>query len=231
MAKQRVTSSSSDMASPELAATTKFQLALPFTLQSASPSIAACHAARVRLLHPDHPPLSPSNCPKCGRFLLDGAGTVRVARVKHPRSRLKTKALARSIQHICHSCGHLTRIPISGGNASLFARVRGHVSEPKASIGAIDPPVMPQLPKHDPLQPGDPPNGGSRASPFMPIPQPQPPSPTPTPLSSQPRASKKSRPKKKAGLQEMLAKNKERQAKEKAGGAGTTGLAAFLGGL
>ncbi|THH19870.1 hypothetical protein EW146_g1398 [Bondarzewia mesenterica] len=211
--------------------TTKFQLSLPFALQSVSPSLAACHAARARLLHPDHASSSPSRCSKCGRYLFDGAANTRTTRTKRARPRSRTEGRSRFIQMNCHSCGHSERllVPLSTGNASSYRQVRGRVPSASAlHISPSDPPIASHSSKQATPKPGDPSAVSSQTASLSTSVSA---SPQPSSAPSAPQ-SKKSRPKKKSELREMLARNREKQERDKTGSSSNSaGLAAFLSGL
>ncbi|KAG1866555.1 hypothetical protein DFJ58DRAFT_862470 [Suillus subalutaceus] len=88
------------MASP---VTTKFQTALPFALLSISPGLAALHASRVRSLYPDEfDSSSATNCLRCGSYLLAADGSIELRRPKKRRKVADKKLNA--IKITCHRC-------------------------------------------------------------------------------------------------------------------------------
>jgi len=105
-------------------------LALPLTLQSISPALAAIHANRARhhlrsggeeeekereRLVED---LKDTHCPRCGRFQLDGSADTRLVRDNKPRSS------AVILQKTCRSCGFTRRSPLVKGGAAAFQNQR-----------------------------------------------------------------------------------------------------------
>ncbi|KAG2077357.1 hypothetical protein BDR04DRAFT_1227186 [Suillus decipiens] len=90
-----------------MAVTTKFQTALPFALLSISPSLAALHASRARSLYPEEfDSSSATNCLRCGSYLLAADGSVELCR---PRKRRKiTDKNSNAIKITCHRCGFVS---------------------------------------------------------------------------------------------------------------------------
>jgi len=201
-----------------MSSTTKYQLSLPFVLLPASPALVALHATRARILHPTESAfLDSTHCVKCGSY-LDG----KVFPIKRQKSSKGLKVMTRT----CGACGFGHKISMDRGNASSFPRTRKSrtatsvpadlLPEVKSQTSAVEHPSN--------LQPS-PPAFSSNLRTAL---------PNPTASSSQPTTPvrSKSRPKKKSGLQDMLSRNREKEAKarqEKHEGQG--GLAAFLSGL
>lgn len=265
--------------------TAKFAHSLAFAIHPISPSLAARHASRGRLLHPqiqtlhaDSAHSTTSTCSRCGLYLLDGTGQVRSIRtIDNPNHNLPSSSSGsgsrsskprrskhsntrRFVQRTCAACGHVERIPRSVGSAVLFPKVRGRALQascpsviPANSVpGSIatsasasasktaSPTPAPSSSRSTPI-PVPCPNPNPRVStpPSLPpaqiqsqssAPQSQPHSGPVSQSQAQPPPSKKARAKKKTGLQEMLARNKEKQ-ERKQGGAGDSGLASFLSNL
>lgn len=226
--------------------TSKFRIQLPLAIQPASRSLAALHVTRARLLHhpgPETDVLRDTHCTKCGVFLLDGTGSVRLVR-KARRTKGKKNAKSpgprpydRVLRRSCRMCGSVEDVPLEKTGRGLSVD-NGNVDGPEATklLIARTPSVA------------TPPTGQTSATSSRPpsvapnaVPPPPPPpsskastSAEKSPVPSQSRvnldARAKSRPKKKSGLQDLLARNRERQEQEKKAGAGA-GLAAFLQGL
>lgn len=93
------------------AVTTKFQTALPFALLSISPSLAALHASRARSLYPaEFDSSSITNCLQCGSYLLAADGSVELRR---PRKRRKVAdKKSNTIKTTCHRCGFVSHTPL-----------------------------------------------------------------------------------------------------------------------
>ncbi|KAG1783272.1 hypothetical protein EV702DRAFT_959101 [Suillus placidus] len=89
------------------AVTTRFQTALPFALLSISPSLAALHASRARSLYPEgFDSSSTTNCLRCGSYLLAADGSVELCR---PRKRRKVAdKKSNAIKITCHRCGFIS---------------------------------------------------------------------------------------------------------------------------
>lgn len=184
------------------AVTAEYQSTLPFTLIHVSPGLAALHATRYRLLYPSDPsPLQATHCSKCGSFLLSGQGEVRVKRV----TRAKRGTPFRVLRRTCQTCGSHDDLPLERGNAALYPK-RKRV----ASLGQGNQPMVSRT-----LVPDESP----AATPLPKLP----------PSSSTTSTLPKARPKKKSGLQAMLARNREREEKEKQERQSISGgLAAYL---
>lgn len=87
--------------------TTKFQTALPFALLSISPSLASLHASRARSLYPEESDSSSAmNCLRCGSYLFAADGSVELRR---PRKRRKVAdKKSNAIKTTCHRCGFIS---------------------------------------------------------------------------------------------------------------------------
>ncbi len=211
-------------------ATLQFQLAVPNVFQTISPALAALHVTRYRLIHSPNArshTFDTTHCTACGTILTGGSGSVRVMRKHAPRK--SGKPYLRVIRRSCEVCGEHQDVPIEGGGAFGFAKVGKQRLQEVVPISVSDP-----APRTEPVAVAEP-----LAVSIKPAPSPVPPNtPRPIPSSAQiPRAKgqepksmdgrSKSRVKKKSGLSDMLARNKERQEKERSA-QGSTGLAAFL---
>lgn len=219
-------------------ATRKYRMALPHCAQNISPALAALHVTRARLI--DNPKavshqFDATHCAACGMYLLDGTSTVRVVRSGRRRktSRMpEAGAMTRVVRRTCSACGRENDLRIEQDNAQMYPRVakrKGASDRAVAGISAAEPPE-------------DVPTKTVRVSTTTDIVQAPPMSstskPTKTPskvistsrVDETPNAKSNPRPKKKTGLQEMLARSRERQAKERSASAGP-GLASFLLGL
>ncbi|EGO01906.1 hypothetical protein SERLA73DRAFT_71063 [Serpula lacrymans var. lacrymans S7.3] len=214
-------------------ATVKFQCNLPFALLSVSPALASLHASRARLLLPDSASNSNSTqCSKCGAYLLDGQGTVRITRTHKKRRRVRGQDddNHRQISMLCHRCGYCDRIPFKSTAPNAFPQTRKPKAHPPRSENipskASSPPaeVLPLTPQVS-------------SSPISAIVAPTQATVSSTPArraATAPDASAriKARPKQKSGLQEMLMRNKKREAEEKSKKSiPQNTLAAFLSGL
>ncbi|CAL1700722.1 unnamed protein product [Somion occarium] len=240
---------------PPIAATSKFQLSIPFTLQQVSPALAALHASRTRILHYPDPAgdvLATTHCIKCGSFLLDGTGNIRtVGPDSHKRKRRKLySSAAHTLRRSCGTCGYNDDVLLEKGNPLMFQRVgkrhkqsseRSAMPFPASSRACTQSQVtsQPESREHTPQ--------GHTKTQQSPVPEkrsshaPSPaPSPSPLPNASRSRsqtpllsidtsvARSKVRSKKKSGLQDMLARNRERQEQEKK--KQTSSLSGFLEG-
>ncbi|KAF7793659.1 hypothetical protein EIP86_004774 [Pleurotus ostreatoroseus] len=236
--------------------TSKYQHTLPWALQNIYPALAALHATRTRALHlPNRPsdPLTSTHCARCGTYLLNGMGTVRTLR-KTKRALGGSKArpavsYSRKLRRVCNVCGHAEDIPLDNAKAPSFPRVRRRGADEKSVLIPMKALGKTALLPREPVQSqsdsikGSAASSTSRASSVVSA-QNTPrtaslvstPPPQASAKSSSPSASSASesgptrmraRPKKKSGLQEMLARNRERQEQEKRSGT-SGGLSAFL---
>jgi len=171
-----------------------------------SPALAAYHYLRS--------PTDLFRCSRCGHVLLPGTSHSRIV-PSSPTRRKKnrpssTTPTGHCLRQSCATCGHV--------NNTLLAPFHGRsVMAPPRPYPAVT--VTPRT------------NGTDQCP--LPDPPPIPSShhhPTTQPLASAqpqpPIRSRRSRPKHKAGLQEMLARNKERQ--HEAANRGASGLTTFL---
>ena len=175
------------------------------TIEPISPSLAAYHFIRGRTRQ-----TNPSRCSKCGYSLLYGTSHTRIV---HNNS--KTKQRLACIQRSCTTCGHV--------NNTLLQPVYRDATRASPQV------VTPRTPGTDQFHPpnSSPPASASSSShlhsplhltdPSLSLAHTQPP-----PLAK----SRKSRPKHKAGLREILARSKatQHEAKDR----GSSGLATFL---
>lgn len=203
----------------------------------------------------------PSSCPRCGIFLLDGTGQVRSVHPSTSTRKRKrngkgssSSSAGRFSEITCSSCGHVERTSRPVGNATLFPKVRRRA--PSAASGFDSTRTFTPIPSSSRLPaitvsnppPTHTPSPSSHQQqpppsiPILPPPSsssthsrsqsstPQPPQPLPQPPPP-PTTTKKPRTKKKSGLQELLARNKEKQAGNKEGDGPGSGLASFLSSL
>ncbi|THV08490.1 hypothetical protein K435DRAFT_12752 [Dendrothele bispora CBS 962.96] len=188
--------------------TTKFQNALPFALLGVSPALSALHVTRIRRSSSN---LLPTDaCAKCGTLLRYGGSTTRIVR------KAKTSR-TRYLQSKCSHCGWTNQKPINSGNEYMFSK-RERTVTPKQPLPTPATSKEIELPLSSKTE-----KSVSAHVPAKTLPETS---------DSQNAASKsKSRPKKKTGLQEMLARNRLKEEKEKQAGQKSSNLAAFLDGL
>lgn len=214
-------------------ATSTFQCRLPSVLQSASPSLAALHATRARLLHYPDPTgsievLFASRCMKCGTFLFDGSGTIRSVRKALPKKRRmapQTPRYTRVLRKTCNVCGHTADLPIrldNGVNSPIT-----HSASPSAHSSRLssrhNTPIEPKPSAENRAHPTTSDGRASKSNP-----------PSGMALltsSGSIISSTKSRPKKHRGLQDMLARNRERQEQAKNAKSHGQNLSTFLEGV
>jgi hypothetical protein len=175
-------------------------------LGSVSPALAAYHY----LKSPSDQP--PSRCSRCGHILLPGSSYSRIvpSRRKTRPNSSPTTPTVRCLRQSCATCGHVNNTLLStflGRNVMAPPRPYPAVTVTPRTLGTdqcplTDPPPVPSSHHHPTPEP-------------LASPQPQPPI-----------RSRRSRPKHKAGLEEMLARNKERQ--HEAANRGESGLTTFL---
>jgi len=172
-----------------------------------SPTLAAYHYLRSPTDNPA------SRCSRCGHAIIPGISHSRIVPSSSTQRRKKARPspntpIIHFLRRSCATCGHVNDEPLSSRNV---------ITRPYSTVT-----VTPCTPGTDQCPLPDPP----------PLPSSHPP-PTPQPSTSPqpqpPIKSRRSRPKHKAGLQEMLARNKERQ--HKLANRGTSGLATFLHGV
>jgi hypothetical protein len=174
-------------------------------LGSVSPTLAAYYYLRAPTDRP------PSRCSRCGHVLVPGTSHARIVPSSTHRKRARrspTTPTIHCLRQSCATCGHVNNTLLHGRN----------VMSPTRPYPAVT--VTPRTQGTDHPLPDPPLVSSSR----HPTPQPRA-SPEPEP----PIRSRKSRPKHKAGLQEMLARNRERQ--HEAANRGASGLTTFLQGL
>lgn len=244
LAKRVVSTSASSMQSAA-AATAQYQLSLPFALSSVSPGLAALHACRARVAYPADPTLSTSHCSHCGVLFHAGGGTVRLVRARTPIGGSSNgrdgDSPARVLRRSCGLCGHVQDVRVERGNESLFPQPRQRIRDTKLTTSTLPdrpkaaaPLTKPDLNMRSQNQPGS----HTRLAPSpSTLPAISPSSHKPTASASSSRSStpaanrdvrSKSRPKKKSGLQDMLARNRQKQEQEQGKKADAHGLSAFL---
>lgn len=228
--------------------TEEYQRALPSAFHALSPQLAALHAIRTKILYREKGTSFPS-CFRCGSFILPGDGHVRLQRRSQPAPRT-----ARSIRESgpystsqkvlvrkCNACGHEERIKIAEEQASHFPSVRKASRDKKialAHIGKVEEPLLQHattrltaitIPAQsvgirgavESTQTQNASRHGMQSSSGASIDS------QTASQSSKPIKSRQN--KKRLGLQEMLARNKEQKDKEKEQqGTSRTGLADFL---
>ena len=191
---------------------------------SLSPSLAAYH--HVKFQNPDTAVESPlSRCSRCGHLLLPRSSHTRVARSSTIRKRQYKGCSDPSVlcmRQTCATCGHV--------NNTFLHPTMHHSSHHSDDVATPPPPSKTvaaprtlRTDQHDPLPDPDPVSSSHLHSPPHLLPSP---SPLTNPQPQLQTKSKKSRPKHKAGLQEMLARNKDRQ--REAATKDSLGLATFL---
>ncbi|KAJ4478174.1 hypothetical protein J3R30DRAFT_3682721 [Lentinula aciculospora] len=228
--------------------TAKFQASIPYALQSVSPALAALHTRRLRKIstEPTYPDFENSCCNKCGFYLFAGDSNTRVVRMNKAKrrrtdapTRTHSSSSTRARQSTCLQCGWVTESLLD--DRGLFPTRQSSSVE----ISNVEQLHTPSTAAAKSIQ-----NSGDAAveskavsSHKTEIVHRQPTSTsqflTP-PRSTVPSAStstftkSKSRPKKKIGLHEMLARNRAKEEKEKAkniSNGGQASLAAFLDSL
>ncbi|KAH9844291.1 uncharacterized protein C8Q71DRAFT_39006 [Rhodofomes roseus] len=214
-------------------ATAKFQLAVPHILGSVSPGLAALHAARARRLHPADATLRTTHCPACGAGYLDGGGEYRSVRSNDRQrrvNRMDKTPPRRSLHMLCGVCGHREELPIEPEGASSFVPPR---KRRKTVASNADIPNLPNANAvaaksgeavHARSEPKPAGLADSRQSQTKAGPS----SRTTDGSHNTPAtiARSKARLKKSTGLQNLLARNREKQEQEKK--ATGSGLSAFL---
>ena len=181
---------------------------------SVSPSLAAYH--HVKFQHTVE-----SRCYRCGHQLLPGTSHTRIVR-SSPTRKLKRKhkgrfdPIVRSIEQTCTTCGHVNNTPLHPIN-----HLHGdNVTTPSPLVQTVGPHTH----RTDQCLPPDPtPVPSHHHPPRHSFPSPPPPASPRLQLQTRP---KQSRPKHKAGLQDMLTRNKDRQ--REAANRSSSGLATFL---
>lgn len=210
-------------------ATLKYQLAIPLVVETISPAIAALHVTRSRLIQSSHPSgsnhaLDTTHCTACGTYLRGGTGSIRVMRKHAPRK--SGKPYLRVLRKSCLVCGKHQDVPIEEGEPPAFAKTskRQVLTTPAPIPAPSSEPVSVNKPNVAVHKPSPMLASSSTSSPGPSWPQ------LPKPQGQDTKAMdqrSRARAKKKTGLSDMLARNKERQEKERLTG-GNTGLAAFL---
>ncbi|KAI0699457.1 hypothetical protein BC835DRAFT_1412641 [Cytidiella melzeri] len=201
------------MASEVHPATLKFQLAIPRVVQSISPAIAALHVTRSRLIHSPNAAshtFDTTHCITCGTYLLGGTGSVRV--VRKSASRRSGKPYLRVLRKSCMVCSKEQEVPVDDPPPGVTKQPTTTSVNNAVPDFSFIPTPNPQVSASWPLS----------TTLTGPNPSKSTQHPKPTDDRSKARAKKK-----KSGLSDMLARNKERQEKERSAG-GSTGLAAFL---
>jgi len=177
-----------------------------------SPSLAAYHYLRSPTDNPA------SRCSRCGHVLVPGLSRSRIVPSSTTQRRKKARRspnipIVHCLRQSCASCGHVNNTLLSDFHS------RNAIAAPRPYPAVT---VTPRSPGTDQCPLPDPPP--------LPSSHPRPtPQPSASPQAQIPLRSRRSRPKHKAGLQEMLARNKERQ--HEAANRGTSGLTTLLRGL
>jgi len=196
---------------PAMEPTERFQQALPFLLLPVSEPLAALHASRGTISPPN-----PDLCSSCGIWLHSGSARSRLARSKSQK--------ARALQTSCLACGHVRTMRLAGYSPEQTRDVvRIPPIEPDARADIVNLPsnsmALPATRKDKPRDIVASPinnkfvDGAVGSISSLRAPQ--------------------SRPKKKSGLQAMLARNREQEQARAKGKdhTGVSGLSAFLNGL
>ena len=175
-----------------------------------SPSLAAYHYLRSPTDNPG------SRCSRCGHVLVPGISHSRIVPSTSTQRRKKARSspntpIIHCLRQSCATCGHVNNTLLSDFHSR-------NVIAPRSPAVTVTPhtPGTDQSPLPDP-----PPLPSSHLRPT--------PQPSASPQPQSPSKSRRSRPKHKGGLQEMLARNKERQ--HEATNRGTSGLTTLLHGL
>ncbi|KAF9075732.1 hypothetical protein BDP27DRAFT_1314393 [Rhodocollybia butyracea] len=202
--------------------TSKFRQAISYTLQPIFPTLAALHTRRTRRIDTTGPD-SEFCCARCGLYLFAGVSSTRVVRTKssskgHRARNNHTDAHStRTRQTSCLQCGWTTEFPLDRGSESLFPKRRNFVKsldQPSVAVATSSKVIM-----NATIESGALPHDVTTVARDS----------TPTVATSV--AKSKPRPKKKNGLQAMLAQNRAKEAQAKAKNSSTTdhpSLAAFL---
>ena len=187
-------------------------------IASVSPSLAAYHYSRSQR------DTSPSRCSRCGHLLRPGQSHSRLVRSSTTRHKDNAPAPSHSLglRQTCATCGHVNNTLLN--HNSLFQG--SNVTTPPPSLPYPTVTATPHPHGTDqPLLPDPPPDPPSHLHPLHPCP-PSPPHPADTQAQLPSQSRKSRRPKHRAGLREMLARNKERQ--HEAVNRGSSGLSTFL---
>lgn len=217
---------------------------------SSSPSPSVPHRA--------DPPLFPTHCLRCGHYLYDGAAAVRVRR--DPLGSTKTKrrnesARMRSVHTRCGVCAYVAVSKVKGDEdddtgRARFPKAREHKRQKVHGIASLptlssasSPTSAPPTKRAQQSPAPAPPRPIARVA-SSPVPtemnvrpspvdtrQPKMQTASPSAVPGPPTIKNKARPKKKSGLQDLLARNREKQERDRRGGPSGGGLAAFLSGL
>ncbi|KAG1755632.1 hypothetical protein EDB19DRAFT_1662276 [Suillus lakei] len=199
------------------AVTTKFQTALPFVLLSISPSLSALHASRARSLYPEEfGSASATYCLRCGSYLLAANGSLELRRPKKRRKVADKKS--NSLKITCHHCGFISYTSIVRREAFKPEHTTGDKLSLPSTISAESVPSRSDRKLEEERILSSP-----RSS---------------VPVDSSPAArgitpALPTKPKKKTVLQEMLARNREKEAvrKKSQQPPPPSGLASFLSSL
>lgn len=210
--------------------TDEFRRVLPFALYSASPKLSALHATRRKLIAlksttPDSNIASTSSCPKCGVLRLTRRCTSRTPLRTSGGSRASKdpndlKVLPRGTA-TCANCGSTyqatstAKHPTPSVRHMKRRRSRAINNEIDIDSSTSETPAGARPIETNPIST----TANSSARPSA-----QPANPTEGP-------ARKSRPKKRVGLQEVLARNRSQKEKSAAEAKHRAGLADFLVGL
>ncbi|TCD69665.1 hypothetical protein EIP91_006682 [Steccherinum ochraceum] len=236
----------SSASTPDTLVTSRFQLDVARVLQPVAPALAALHVRRSRSLRlGTRDNLASSHCASCGVFLLDGTGSKRI--IRHARTKRRPKAEGecsrpvRAVQISCSMCGHEEETPVAPKDAlsppekaappkrpaetaqnwrtvnqkvSTSEEVQSWRTGNQKNVSTGSPTTAP------PLAPSKevPPTKTSAVSA----------PPSTQKLGGMPQgnaaARQKNRPKKSSGLQDMLARNRQREEQEKKQAGGLSAL-------
>lgn len=183
------------------AATTAFRRAAPFAVLSVAPGLAAKYVSRARLLSPSC--TFPDSCPKCGTYLFDGSGVIRVV---CPPKRGNKSHPQRALRRLCLVCRKSSFVYLPCPSATITPPPRpGSVDQPSPNMPS-DRPMSSFVPTRPPLNPAN----AQAAAPGSQL--------------------HNKRPVQRAGLRQLLSRNKKKRKERERQPADDTasGLAAFL---
>ncbi|KAF9268029.1 hypothetical protein L218DRAFT_591684 [Marasmius fiardii PR-910] len=199
--------------------TQKFQKHFP-ALLALSPQLSALHNSRNLRNHTNETETPLNLCSKCGAFLYCHPNPIRLVRSKSKREGGKSTSM-RFLECFCGNCGYLNRRVVENDNPASFPRrKRERMSVSMSSAPSVS---EPSVQTADITRGQDFTSSSSSPTPFTTTPK----------LPAHELKITRNRPKKKSGLQEMLARNRKREEKEKekVSTQNCSRLGAFLSGL
>ena len=198
----------------QVSATKKYQVSLPYTLLSISPSLAALHITRFRNIHPENAEiLNCSHCEQCGTYLFDGQHSTLLVRQRKKKRPKSPSSFQRIYRRTCHACGFTVDTPIS--------RSVGFQSRPLLVNDPEPGKVVTQVESH---------RSSKRDTPSIPKPTATPPPARQPSVESSSCNPKKGKMKATQTLKDMLERDRRREEAKKAHSINEKrgGLAAFL---